>query len=562
MSVDEDRERLSQGQMLKWLRRDLPMNEMIPVYQSDRDGQHNHGVYCALIPSGQIEQTLSRPAWNLFHDKGLPGAVEHYEGDEKRVEYLRFGTLSGVEPLVIDRQFFGIREDYKEISEEFRHFHRLYHDRKLDHYIKIDDDGNEDLVAVVKANRVLIRLKEILQFLAIKEMHLSIQFDCLEYSKHSLEELGLEKGGGDQRDGLVCWGHYYGASSGIGERRAFSRLLGKHLVAPISKSKSGFCGFAEVPTNKYIDFIIGIDESGDEVTHTSNPDALANFFGANPNAPHYLTAVHFRKQVLDKYYQQPGKYSVVDGILRCGHLWSINIDNHHDDKVCAWLGDLGRDLSYEEQLHWRAYNGSPQGGVSETYFKRQILAEFTDSERLEHAFPRQYQELAEACEATLGWRLLLPLDKSDGHHFRCVRVPATDEQRDFDELVLGLTKILIDSLNVRKLNALIPQDQRTSVKGSISCLEAALRACGVADASEHIGFLRQLQSLRSAGSAHRKGEKYRRIARDFDMESQNLRAAFTEILRKSLVLLDYLTEVVNRGELAQDSAGRGPEGTI
>jgi len=525
------------------------------VYLSDRDGQHNHGVYCALIPSGQIEQTLSRPAWNLHHGEGLPGTTGHCESDEKRVEYLRFGTLSGVEPLVIDCQFLGIREDYKEISEEFRHFHRLYHDRKLDHYIKIDDDGNEDQIVVVEVKRVLIRLKEILQFLAVKEMHLLIQFDCLEYSKHSLEELGLEKGGVDQRNDLVCWVHNYGATSG--EHRSLSRLLGKRLVAPISKSKSEFCGFAEEPTKKYVDFIIGIDENGDKVVFTSNPDVLGKF-----SNPQYLTDVHFRKQVLDKYYQQPSKYLVGDGVLRCGYLWQMYIDNHHDDKVCAWLGDLGRDLSYEEQLHWRAYNVTPQGGVSETYFKRQFLAEFADSGRLEHAFPRQYQELVEACEAELGWRLLLPLDESDEHLFRCVRVSATDEQRDFDELVLGLTKILIDSLNVRKLKALIPEDQLTSVNSSVSCLEAALTACGVADASEHIDFLKQLQSLRSTGSAHRKGKGYRRIARDFGMESQNLRAVFTEILRKSLVLLYYLTEVVNSGELTQGSADQGLEGTI
>lgn len=200
--------------------------------------------------------------------------------------------------------------------------------------------------------------------------------------------------------------------------------------------------------------------------------------------------------------------------------------------------------------------------MSETYFKRQILAEFTDSERLEHAFPRRYQQLAEACEAKLGWLLFLPLQESDEYHFRCVHVPATDEQRDFDELVLGLTKILIDSLNERQLNALIPQDQQTSVKGSISLLEAALTACGVADGSEHIGFLIQLQRLRSSGSAHRKGKEYRRIARDFGMESQNLRAVFTEILRKSLVLMDYLTEVVNSGELVQGSANQESEGTI
>ena len=78
--------------------------------------------------------------------------------------------------------------------------------------------------------------------------------------------------------------------------------------------------------------------------------------------PIIWTPVHFRRQVLDKYYQQPGKYAVDDSLLRCGRLWVMAIDNQHDDKVCAWLGDLGRDLPYQERLHWRAHNIPPLGG--------------------------------------------------------------------------------------------------------------------------------------------------------------------------------------------------------
>ena len=557
MSVDEDRERLSQGQMLNWLRRDLPMNEMIPVFLSKKNAQRNRGIYCALVPTGQIDRILSKPAWNLSHGQGLPGTIEQGEGDERKIEYLRFGESSGIEPLIIDRDFFGIRESYKEISEEFRHFHRLYHDRKQNCYIKIDDDGNEDIVAVVETDRIQIRLKEILQFLAIKEMHLSLQFDCLEWSLHSLDELGFEDGGGDQRESLLRWGIYFEDTFISSKNRSFSRLLGKRLVAPILKSKSGFFDFTVETPRKYVEFIIDLNENGDEIVHTSDPDTLANFFGANPDAPNYLTAVHFRKQVLDKYYQHPGKYSIEDGHLFCGCLWCMRVDNHHDDKVCAYLGDLGRDLSYEEQLHWRAHNIPPQGNVSETCFRRNILAEFTDSDRLEHIFPRKYQQLAEACEAKLGWRLLLPLDKADEHYLRCLRVPATDEQRDFDELILGLTKILIDSLNVERLKALIPKDQREPNQGSILRLEAALKACGVTDASGHMRFLKQLQELRSAGSAHRKGGNYQKIARGFGMESQNLRAVITEILQESIRLLNFLIEVTNSMVQSQNSVNQG-----
>ena len=207
---------------------------------------------------------------------------------------------------------------------------------------------------------------------------------------------------------------------------------------------------------------------GTKLTHTC----------AAPGA-RYLTPVSFRKQVLDKYYQQPSKYKVSDNALWCGTLWMLQIDNQNDDKVCAWLGDLGRDLPYKEQLHWRTYNFASETGVSEIYFRRQIDAQFTDSDRPEHIFQQRFDELKKTCQKQLGWPLLLPLEPDDTYHLQNIRVPANDEQRDFDELVLGLTKILVDSLNEKQLKTLIPHEQRESVKGSILRLEAALTARGV-----------------------------------------------------------------------------------
>ncbi len=305
--------------------------------------------------------------------------------------------------------------------------------------------------------------------------------------------------------------------------------------------KSEFSGFAEKQKKKYVDFIIGLDDNGDEIRNTcAAPDDL------------YLTPVSFRKQVLDKYYQQPRKYKVSDSALWCGTLWMIQIDNHHDDKVCVWLGDLGRDLPYKEQLHWKTYNFASETGVSKTYFDRQIDVQFANSDRPEHIFPQRFDELEKTCQEQLGWSLLLPLEPDDTYHLQNIRVPANDEQRDFDELVLGLTKILIDSLNEKQLNALIPREQEKSLRGSISRLEAALAACGVDDASEHLSFLRKLQNLRSTGSAHRKGDKYNRIAEEFDVDSQDLRTVFTGILRKAIGCLDYLIQLVGSNRLSQD----------
>jgi hypothetical protein len=550
MGVKDERDRLSQAGLLTWLNRDMQPSEMVTVYLSDDRDDHNRAIYCALIPTDQIEERLGYPTWDLRHGHGLPGTVQYREENETITEYLRFGDESGIEPLIIDRTFHGIRPDYEEISEEFRLFHGLYHDRKENHFIKIDRNGNEHLVATIEPKRIQIRPLEIRQFLAIKEMHLSIQFDCCEHSVSTLKELGLDEGGADSRGGLISWGLNYGDFRGIGGYQSFSRLLGKRLVPPLTKEKSGLWGFTVKEPEEYVEFIIGVDENADEITHTSNPNCLGNYFGANPGSPHYLTPVHFRKQVLDKYYRQPSKYTVGDGILWCGRLWCMYIDNDHDDRVCAWLGDLGRDLPYEEQLYWRSYNIPPAGGMSKMFVGRQLFCQSMDSERPEHAFQRYYDRLCVACDEVLGWRLLLPLVQEDAHCLQAIRIPPSNEQKDFDDLVLALTKVLIDSLNEKALNSLLEIEEREKLKGGIARLEALLVARGISAYEEHIEFLRNLQDLRSSGAAHRKGENYRKIAVEFGVDSRSLQTVFRGILRRALEVLDYLAGVVRSGYLA------------
>ncbi len=517
MSIDLDRKRLSQAERLEWLQRDLKMTEMITVYLLDRQESHDYDISCALIPPAQIEQTLSIPYWDFSPDNGATDKIK---------------------PLIIDRNFDEMREGYREISEEFRLFHNLYHDREADEYIKIDDAGNEEIVAIVKPDCIKIRLKEIRQFLAAKDMYLSVQFFFPEHSKYSLRELGFKKGDSEQRDGLMCWKYDFFDQS---NSSAVSLVQGKRLIEPLPKSKKR--------NKKHVEFIIDVDENGDEITHTSDPSTLANYSGANPDAPHYLTPVHFRKQVLDKYYQEPSKYTVEDSTLHCGSLWIVTIDNHHDDKVCAWLGDLGQALPYTEQLHWRSHNIPPEGGVSRTYFSRQFMGEATESDQPEHLFRARYQKLQDTCKEYLGWQLLLPLDTDDDYHFQGLRIPSTDEQRDFDALILSLTKILIDSLNERRLNTLIPEDQKARLKGSIARLEAVLSAHDVEGVAERIAFLRKLQSLRSSSAAHRKGRNYRKIAKDFGIESQHLRDVFTGIIWQALDVLDYFIFLVRSGPI-------------
>ena len=542
MSIYSDQKGLSLAQRLKYMKRDLKPTEMIPVYWNRKE----FGIYCALIPSIRVEKALSESSWDLM--------FYHHEGD------------NGIKPLVINREFnesqinYGKRTRYSEISEEFRLFHNLYHDSEKDEYIKIDDEGNEHLVAVVEPDCIQIKLLEIRQFLAVKRMHLSIQFSFQGDLKYSPEEIGVsedEMVGEDETkpirkattDGDICWWHWQ--SRGYNDIRM---LEGKRFIEPLPESQSVFPGFAEEP--KYVEFIIDVDENGEEIAHTSD-------------APHRLDPVHFRKQVLDKYYNKPSMYSVKDSRVSCP-WWAVRIDNHHEDKVIVLLRDIS-SLSYTEQQHWRTYNIPPDGNLSETYFERYLKGSFmATSDRPEHLFKHRYAHLQKESEKYLGWQLLLPLRLRDEQRLKGLRVPSTNEQSDFDALVLNLAIILIDSMNQKELKKLISleqeqnltPDQKESLKGTIDCLEIALSSCGVEDAADHIAFLRKLQSLRSSGSAHRKGSNYQKIAEYFGIESQSLRSVFAGILSKALDVLDYFiflmqSRQINREIIEQNNRERG-----
>ena len=171
----------------------------------------------------------------------------------------------------------------------------------------------------------------------------------------------------------------------------------------------------------------------------------------------------------------------------------------------------------------------------------------------EHIFRQLYDELREASQKQLGWQWLLALHPADVHHLKSLRIPATDEQPDFDAMVLNLTKILIDSLNEKSLRKLIPCEKQEAFKDKrgISLLDAVLHLNNLEGADTHITFLRKLQDLRSSGSAHRKGQTYLKIAEYFDVENQSLRHVFANILNSASDTLDYFIVLVNSGRVRE-----------
>ena len=145
-------------------------------------------------------------------------------------------------------------------------------------------------------------------------MHLAVQFIFSESSIHSLEALGFTAGDNDGQDKLMRWdATLWWTLMVLAIIMHLVGLVGKRLIEPLPKAKSDFWPFAEVSDQKHASFIIDVDENGDEIIYTSNPDELktpadpGNVRGVDEEAPSYLTPVHFRKKVLEKYYHEPSK---------------------------------------------------------------------------------------------------------------------------------------------------------------------------------------------------------------------------------------------------------------
>ena len=286
-----------------------------------------------------------------------------------------------------------------------------------------------------------------------------------------------------------------------------------------------------------------ISQSGKVITHTCNPNKLANMFGANPGAPLFLTPVFFKTSVLDKYRGEPSRYDVESGYLRCKRkgdaLWGIPIDNHGKDCVSVFLGDLGH-LPFAHQLHFASEN-ILKGEVSESFFRSQIDAEFCDSPHPVAVFKSSYYKLRTVGWEELGWHLLLPLTEQDQHYMSALKLLTHNEQKEFDEQILALTKILIDSLNEKELHRFLSCEER-----GISLFDKVLKQRNVLGSEQHVKFLRDLQDIRSTFVAHRKGEKYIRVSRRIGLDRLSLSEVLKSLVVGGIDFLQFLTRNIDK----------------
>ena len=415
-------------------------------YFKDENREDDIAFHCGLIHNDCVEEVLENVIdWEIYQDQGFPSCIQYGFSPDSEVIYDRFGQTKA-EPLVFIRYYRGFKESHREISEEFRFFHNLYYDSEKDEFVKFDVSGNITSIIRFENKAVFIRLKEIRQFLAIKDAHLVLFFEYIRRSNSDISTLTDGQENHEYRNERTAYLFKTWQDDNHDPYTTTSLIRGKKLILPYPKSKSDFWPYDEDQDRVAQEFIIGETPDGEPITFTCDSNKLANYFGANPDAPHYLTPVHFKREVLLKYYGNANQFSVEDSYLRCRDSWGLRMDNHHENVVIVYLGDLG-GLPDKEQDYWKVYNIPPQGGLSATNWTRDFLAKPCDPQDKALRFKLRYEQINKHWDACYNWSLFRQLSSDDYHFWQNLRVPLNQTQSEFDQQILALTKILIDSLN-------------------------------------------------------------------------------------------------------------------
>lgn len=516
---------------IKKVEGDLGKTEWITVFEfldSNLELDVDRGAYfSAVISNDKVNDVLKRHDWDLRFGGGRPGFSTHYEGDKEITEYYRYSD-KGIEPLVYWRTFTGKDKSHLEISEEFRLYFNLFEEVDGDQikYIYTNEDGDDDEVAIIGNNKIIIKLKYIKEFLSAKKAHLAIYFEAMRFLDKTIEDLKQDAIDDEKNSDNFCYSLCV-RNLELSDTKSQGWLLGKKLISGLNDFKPTFWGTKE--GEKFEEFIIGVDEDGKEVLGSCNTDYQKK--------PGFLTPIFFKREVLKKYYDNPDIYSVEDGYVKREGFWGLRALLNHKDHVVAWLGDL-KHLPYKEQNHWRAFNLTPGSRkISHTDYARNINGEFTDPEHPEFYFKYKFKSFQKSWHDKFGWHLFKPLSKDDEHHIKSLHVPTTDQQKEFDDQIASITKILVDSLNEKELEKGL-NISKEKPRG-LDKFENFLISNNV-NVPKMVKFLRNVQLLRSTGVAHRKGTNYQNAKKFFDFDNKNKIDVFEDILIKCIWMFNTL----------------------
>lgn len=505
------------------------------VYDSWRyeQGRFYGGRYACFARPDQREMISSHDAWDFRKEDGLPCLRKSYQNGEEIVTYHRNYFAPAFEPLIITQEFHGDDMDALLLSEEFRLLMNLWQDPQSGNFYMISDDGSKELVVRFINERVEIRTPILRHYQAARQLDLVLFTDsnvCTQrpVPEELLDNLCFEK---IIDDDLGRISRIVKDTSDLSHRigtDSCSYLVVKHILPPPPQEKCGIWPFEK--KEEYPEFIIGEDEDGVPIKYTCNPDEL--------DASHRFIPVFFKKDVLQRYYDDSDLYSVGAAYLQCAQKWGVEIDNNSVGFVSVFLWDIGRRIPSSHWQHWLSYNISPIYSMSRPNMLRTFYNIPVEDDGPEHLFKCKYSELQKVWEQSWGWRLHREPAKQDAGAIKRLRVPLNETEAEFKQQLLNLALVLVDLLNEKSIGRECPE-AKNETGGGISKLERFLKHYSYPHVERDISVLRTVQSMRSRIAAHASGSSGQKYL-DEQLDGKTTQEYFVLLLEKVVTMLNSL----------------------
>lgn len=545
-----------------WLeRKEHHAQDWIAVARQPKGMPEYYSTFSVLASTEgkSLERILSTHEWEILAiscsgDFGRP----YFDLSDKDDLVFHSGLsakIDGVafQPFTLYRNFHGFRKmpNRHELVQNFLFYHDAFLIEDEQKFIRITEDGELETVVKYEATEdeqiILVSTHHLKDYLAANRSYL------VRYHDHRrwLEEDITEQIGGQftnipiitDSSRFEIWLRTDGVFK-TNDYKSGSRLVGKDIVHPYPQpdKRHRYRLTGEMET-KYVTFIVGRDDTGEEIEVTCSQEELSNFF-TDRGEWHYLTSVFFEPGVLKKYYDEPSRFRITDGYVRCLDIWGIKSDETKEDLVQVYLGDLGL-IPYGEQTHWRHYNVAPRGGMTESRFRRDFLCEPAEpTHNVIYSFRKAFESAQRVSIEKLKDPLFKPQDERDSYLYEALHLPLSREWKAFDEMIQALSKIVVDSLNVKLLKHMTGKTGK-----SLELLEVYLDQQKVQErikAEVLVGF-RMVQDLRSTGTAHRKGTNYDEMLARYELSTlsnQNkARKTVITLTRSMNLLLSFLSRI-------------------
>lgn len=486
---------------------------VLHVSTHSRSGYWMHPT---LVPESQIPALKEGlPSFNIMPSSAAYSHVT--SGDDHWLEpYWRDGASfdSAEIELYFDRSHYGRpsgKEHYVEFNQLVTHPLDLHWSEDKQSYCRVDRYGEESekikLIRTEALSLYLIRRRTLDKLLYLGKWALVRYVD---FRRWRSDNPPFDNSAGRLYEPTTYEGKFEVRE--CGDQLDFVEFRGAQIERPKTPKELVLAWDADdedEAEDRYANFIV-YDWKNKRVLkdYSLAPKNFANYF-TESDLPFEMSFLYFKADVLDKYKNNPDKFTLTGHSVDCRGAWHLETyDINEHRQVHTYAVYLAR-LPYREQLHWAQYNEEMKGPISKRAFEADFEGRFSDERppklyQLQDALLRLSRlELPQA-----NGPIWAPKGGSWETASKGLHALNTENSNQWHDFIIALANATNEGFVAQRLRDLSKamhlktEGEDGKLLGTLGLLKGIVDSRSPGDVQTTHGVLNDLQQRRGMGKAH------------------------------------------------------------